>query len=461
MADNSSPKDLEEWLLDKPIEWTRILAYRVSLRTLPLLNQLVEQSEKSLEVKNLLTLSSMRASLISNVGSSKLDASLVKAAVHSARTAYSPEYTNYAAARSNDAIRSAVHSICITDVPTVIISILNSVNDATQGMGPVVSFSLNETLNREKLCLTHATKKITPKKLLEKKLWYNSENPFISDWQSLKEALLALDLNWKFWIDWYQSKLDGTLHPGLTQVQQESLYYKIATFPNEFWEEGAEAINQRIAELLEGYDGGGKDFFLDDGFLGHDFLTGENQNDRISQNKESSSVKTEQFRTLINSPEFRSNVEQNKVAISFACAGVILQVEEYKKTVSGSNSLEPELKEHILGTLDNLTEAVNNIGNSLETGSDVISDEGLEEVASYFSRFCEVISCELENYIAPENIGKAVVPTGIILSCGGLGALLGGGIGFGVGGFIGKLITNNLKPKEIVDKIEENIDNPN
>ena len=39
----------------------------------------------------------------------------------------------------------------------------------------------------------------------------------------MKQYFLLLDNNWQFWIDWYQSKLNGTLHPGLTQSQQEDL----------------------------------------------------------------------------------------------------------------------------------------------------------------------------------------------------------------------------------------------
>lgn len=298
-------------------------------------------------------------------------------------------------------------------------------------------------------------------KLQDLPLWLNDQNPLNNQWETLKTKMLRSDKNWKFWLDFYQAKLDGAPISSLTGLQQKILFNKIINFPVKFWEKKVLIVNDRIADLLEETQQKERNSVSAVPLVEGD-LKIEIETIRLNPTETNlSNSKADQFRTFLNSPEFRSNVEKNKVAISFACAGLIVQVEEYKKTVSGSNSLEPELKEHILGTLDNLTEAVNNIGNSLETGSDVISDEGLEEVASYFSRFCEVISCELENYIAPENIGKAVVPTGIILSCGGLGALLGGGIGFGVGGFIGKLITNNLKPKEIVDKIEENIDNPN
>ncbi len=482
MADKSSPKDLEEWLKDKPKEWMQVLANRCALRVMPVLGSAIKHSNLSEVIINQLTLATMRASLTSEVAtfSSALEvkgfANTAARVADAAGSTVAPAHSVFVAGSALDlgAARAAGAAVIVSaraiDAPSLTYdAALKTISayiaphgknaaDAV-GLANVAAGAADTALEHDVRWLqNHGGYEYSPQNLLSTPLWQGTNNPLLLEWGSLKESLKSFDANWQFWIDWYQSKLDGTLHPGLTQVQQDELYYQIATFPNELWEEGAEAVNQRIAELLEGYDGGGKDFFLDDGFLGHDFLTGENQNDRISQNKESSSVKTEQFRTLINSPEFRSNVEQNKVAISFACAGVILQVEEYRKTVAGSNSLEPELKERLIGTLENLTEAVNNIGNSLRPDGNEISNEELEEVASYFSRFCEVVSCELDNYIAPENIGKAVVPTGIILSCGGLGALLGGGIGFGIGGFIGKLITNNLKPKEIVDKIEENID---
>lgn len=82
-------------------------------------------------------------------------------------------------------------------------------------------------------------------------LWQSQQNYYKDEWRTVKQYFLLLDNNWQFWIDWYQSKLNGTLHPGLTQSQQEDLYYQIATFPNELWEEGAEAVNRRIAELME------------------------------------------------------------------------------------------------------------------------------------------------------------------------------------------------------------------
>ncbi len=445
MNEISSPKELEQWLEGKPKIWGQVLAHRSALRVLPILEI---QSKFLNDLKKQLPLAVVRASLISGVAvisstpeirdaaveavdaiDDAVDASLAMQFSHIAHVAHAAaDVAARASMRASDhAVRAASASVRAFDHTAQ----LTRVNDVA------IDTAVDGALNQDVSWLqNHENNQYCPQNLLLMPLWQGAKNPLLLEWESLKGTLIDLDHNWQFWIEWYQSKLDGTEHSGLTETQKDDLYYQIATLPNEFWEKEPAVINQIIADLI------GR----------------EKIKDKIKNLLEKGTVLGT---NTVNSAEFRSNVVRNKAAISLSCASVIVQVEEYKKTVSGSNSLEPELKEQLLGTLENVTEAVNNIGNSLETGSDVISDEGLEEVASYFSRFCEVISCELENYIAPENIGKAVVPTGIILSCGGLGALLGGGIGFGVGGFIGKLITNNLKPKEIVDKIEENIDNPN
>jgi hypothetical protein len=488
----STFKDLEKWDKDRPIEWSKVIAFRVitrvvfslvyqekatilttlndeeilfhGFRTLFISDNIISHPDMLNELKHY-----SYAAYNSIVTQRHVSGVEARFTVPAANVAYLSSLTENDTGSVNSIIRDALEVIKtqlgldgrytygtghrgtnLSDkvfrgsdwTQFVFKDLSNDINKLTNGMHPC-------DLMREPLFMKNDIFK----------------NPVYNKYIYARRKLLSDQGKWNFWIDWYQAKLDGTLHSGLTQAQQDDLYYKIATFPNELWEEGAEAVNQRIAELLNYQERGGEGFFLDDGHLDHDYLTDDEQVDKSSQKMELNSHKADQFRTFLNSPEFRSNVEKNKVAISFACAGIISQVEEYKKTVAGSNSLEPELKEQLLGTLEKLTEMANNIGSSLEPSNDVISDEGIEEIATYYTRFCEVLSSELNRYISAENMGRLTVPTGIILACGSVGAgvgvltTAGGLVGFGVGSLFGRLFTEQAKPKDLIKKIEDNLQN--
>ena len=89
------------------------------------------------------------------------------------------------------------------------------------------------------------------------------------------------------------------------------------------------------------------------------------------------------------------------------------------------------------------------------------SEETVEEdlerasvkAASWWSKFVENSRSEAERYFSAENIAKATVPTIIILSFAATGFAVGGPfVGPGLG-WIGNLITNQLKPKDFVDEL--------
>lgn len=275
MVEGSNRIDLEKWLSNKPKEWEQVLANRCALRVMPVLGGAIKYSNLSEVILNQLTLATMRASLTSEVAVVSSALEIKGFATSAARVAdevgsrLSPDNSVFVAGSSLDfgyaraAGAAAVASARAIDAPSLTpyatLKTLSAyvaphgknVGDAT-GLAAVAAGASDVALENDVRWLqNHENNEYCPQNLLLMPLWQGEKNPLLLEWESFKEALKKIDPNWQFWIDWYQSKLNGTLHPGLTQSQQENLYYQIATFPNELWEEGAEAVNRRIAELME------------------------------------------------------------------------------------------------------------------------------------------------------------------------------------------------------------------
>lgn len=76
-------------------------------------------------------------------------------------------------------------------------------------------------------------------------LWLGQENPLLANWMKLKKSID--DPQWSFWIKWYDDALAGT-PPNWDMLEQ------IALIEPEVWEEGAEAVSERIALITEKYE---------------------------------------------------------------------------------------------------------------------------------------------------------------------------------------------------------------
>jgi len=156
----------------------------------------------------------------------------------------------------------------------------------------------------------------------------------------------------------------------------------------------------------------------------------------------------------------RARLRVNRKAVILNGASVLEQIAEHRETVRGNNHLDPEMRDELLGFLDRLSESLKGIVESVpEEGADPTEEE-VAETASWFSRFKEACSADLSERFAPETLGKAAVPLGIILGCGAVGAALSGGIGFGAGSLFGKLLTGHLKPDAAADKVSDALKGP-
>lgn len=281
MVEISSPDDLNVWLRDRPVEWSTVIARRLALRGLPIFNSSRKQTKTRSVLLNRFFIATVRSLLVSEVMHLANDAKVIHAANSSAERVDFILHRTYNADGEFFRKSTAVYITRAANdaLYAVLTKGLNKCFLATRATSATLSATkvdFNKPLNSDIQWLEeHKNKNEIFTKFLTLPLWIGT-NFLWSDWLEFKAHLIGQNFNWKFWIDWYQSKLDGTLHPGLTQSQQDNLYYQIATLPNELWEDGADAVNQRIAELLKEIKNGEvKSFFLDDGFLDHNILGGD------------------------------------------------------------------------------------------------------------------------------------------------------------------------------------------
>ena len=91
--------------------------------------------------------------------------------------------------------------------------------------------------------------------------------------------------------------------------------------------------------------------------------------------------------------------------------------------------------------------------------SEASSEEFLtdSDVQSWSQRFKDAIEINLKSTLDATNMANAALPTGLILGCGALGALIAGPVGFGVGSIAGNLLTGQIKPGAAAKMIEHDI----
>lgn len=232
MIDISNREELETWLEDKPIEWSQVLATRISLRILPLIFVGFESGNLLREDQQIL--SRFRAMFISwaarkypahdMASTAKAAAEAVNAIPNANAT---PSVTASAAASAAASTPANSHAEFWTSI--------NEDCEILLGYGPLDPAAL---------------------RLIAQVLWSaRTEGLPFPEWVSeavttLERALLAIDGNWHVWIDWYRHILHT--HPcwELRAENAERLTVRIAEQNEQFWEKSPKAVNAVIAEWL-------------------------------------------------------------------------------------------------------------------------------------------------------------------------------------------------------------------
>tara|TARA_R110002012_G_scaffold77840_3_gene198236 strand:- start:2337 stop:2744 length:408 start_codon:yes stop_codon:yes gene_type:complete len=127
--------------------------------------------------------------------------------------------------------------------------------------------------------------------------------------------------------------------------------------------------------------------------------------------------------------------------------------EELREEIRGDNKLPSHDRTAALDALDKLLKLSKEAQEMSEAPPDELIEN--EDVQSWSKRFISAIEENLRTTLDAKNVANAAVPTGLILGCGALGALIGGPVGFGAGSVLGHLITGQIKPGAAAKAIEE------
>jgi len=155
----------------------------------------------------------------------------------------------------------------------------------------------------------------------------------------------------------------------------------------------------------------------------------------------------------------QEHVQTNRRAIVLASASVLVQIQEYKDGMERNNYLKavaPEFHDNLLNFLNNTKRDIEALNVSILNSEEIPTEEEAQEMATYANKLLEHAKEWIEARKDPKVLVDFVMPTGIILTCGSIGAAIGGGvIGFGVGSMFGRMMSGLLKPEETSKQIEK------
>lgn len=156
----------------------------------------------------------------------------------------------------------------------------------------------------------------------------------------------------------------------------------------------------------------------------------------------------------------REKLVTNRETLVLTSASLLQQIADYRFKIYSDNQLacdHPEHRDGLLAFLDQLSADIELLLQQVPAAGAEATEEQAEQAASWFDRFTGAALPEWQKYLAPEALGKASAPGGIILGFGALGALVTGvnPLGFGAGAMVGKWITGEMKSGQAADKLSE------
>lgn len=215
--------------------------------------------------------------------------------------------------------------------------------------------------------------------------------------------------HWSFWREWYQGFLDG-------KPLDWELQRRVALIPDADWEQGPQHIAAKIEEIRREFDA-------------------EQRGNASKAEKIPVPPATAQA--------MAKRLRANRDAIAIWATEVGQQIEATREEVRGNNQLDPDLREKILALLDDLGGRLTDLLELLPLDTALPSNEVGERGVRWLHGFKTALQKSAKEYAAPDNLAGAIIPTGIILGCTGIGSLMGMPL---AGGVVGGLITGQIKP---------------
>ena len=117
----------------------------------------------------------------------------------------------------------------------------------------------------------------------------------------------------------------------------------------------------------------------------------------------------------------------------------------------------PEFRDGLLDFLDRLASTFTALLDRLPEPTEEVSEQAARDALTWRERFAAGLAVEFGTYIAPEAMAKTTVPAALIFGLGGIGALLGGPLGFGAGALAGQLLVGHAKAGAAADRLEKSI----
>ncbi|WP_354543367.1 hypothetical protein [Roseovarius sp. MBR-78] len=256
-------------------------------------------------------------------------------------------------------------------------------------------------------------------------LWSNGSGPLAEAWGRVKTQVADApdSQDWQFWIDWYDALLDGRPMLGDAARTWEMLE-KIALIDPKTWEKGPEGANPVIRGIWEGYQGAA------------DAGSGQGADPQPV---------TDSAKTAM-----QQRVAVNRDALAVAGAGLMDQLGAFKESVRGMNHLTPEVRDEVLAFIDEFTGKLSALLAGLPEPGDTLADGQADRLVLWLREYRGLLRHKLAHYASAENMVEVTVPTGIILSATGIGAMMGMPV---PGAIVGGLIVNQMKPGQAAKEL--------
>lgn len=239
MAQITSHEELEEWLKDKPADWTQVVAVRAALRLLP--HAFSETMPNDWVAPY--SLSVFRALAISWAARNSPAYGMEKAAGDAAIALNASVYA------PNDPANFAFNAA---------VAAFNSSVKYSIAADPNTSAWLAQTDDYDWLVRV-ADPIIASHRLTFEKLWPVGGVPqgWHSAWYNTAKHLLTLDPTYQVWIDWYNRRIEGHKAafdiPGdHDRTEDKAILARLADATNEdFWDKGATDVNTTLQRWIE------------------------------------------------------------------------------------------------------------------------------------------------------------------------------------------------------------------
>jgi len=265
------------------------------------------------------------------------------------------------------------------------------------------------------------------------RLWH-AHNPLTPLWDVVRrgtphtgptdDIFSTAPSEWQFWIDWYESLLDGRPMLGDAGRTWEMLE-QIALIDSDIWDKGPEVVNPVIREIWEGY-------------LEYGSHSGSSTDPEPV---------SEDARSAMN-----QRVAVNRDALAVAGAGLLDQLAAFRDRVRGMNHLDSDTRAEVLAFIDEFSGKLTGLLEGLPPPGTSLDDDQAGRLVLWLREYRGLLRHKLAYYGSAENMAEATVPTGIILGATGIGAMLGMPV---AGSVVGGLIVNQMKPGQAAKELTE------